>query len=1326
MKNLSKIFLAVAAMVMGVSCVTDATEDLGVNLAGKTTILLSLEEATKTQLGEKSGEVYPLLWSEGDQISLNGVASNALTATEAGTARAEFTFEGVQAYPYNVLYPASADNTVTLLAEQTYTEGTFCANAAPMYGYAAAEGEKVQLNHLVGALCFAPYGEGTLTSLVVKSQSGNIAGNFTVDCATGTLTEVADTTSNTVTVSFGENGLALGATPTPIYVTVPAGSYGVFSVTLYTATDKMATYFDSAAKPIVAGTVREFGEFAYAPNVSEEGVFLIDNKNDLIRFAKIAANFAPYTEARVTANIDMTGVEWTPIDGFTSTFDGGNYEIKGLNAPLFGLSNVAAIKNVRLIDVNINSTLRIAGALLRRTDSASSVISNCYASGKLVVTLSETSGTSYTGGLIGYITSNSKKTFSNLVNEVDIEVKGATYASCVGGISGVFEAGTFSNCVNLGNITFTATNSDTIYMGGISSKVLNLVDCVNGSATDKTKGVLTVNSSSAKTTRIGGILGNAPASMVMTRCLNHGTITIGSNHSATGSVFAGGIIGISQANGVTYNSCENNGDINIHGKKLAAVRVGGLLGQCSAGGSGTTDDFTITNGFTNNGNILIENTAGTSSHQVGGIGGNNSDSVATGSTGTIKNTGNIIFNGATSAEGSAVLIGGIFAATDADMINCAVEYVNTGNLTVDASKVTVGFAWVGGIIADDNRKAYNSRSFCDIVTTKCARIGAITAANESKYTATNCHCGGTITKDGEKVTLSTANYHQYVYAADLGAELATNNKCGYISNIDGLAQIPPFTEIGDVASLKAFAANAANITDDVIITADIDLTGEEWTSIEGYTGTIHGNKHTITGLTAPLFGTTGASIEDLTLANVNIVETANPNVGAFARAIENANAVMTNCSASGSIVVKDYTNNDFTSSAYISGLVSTTTSTREWKNLTNEVSITVDGEFIDSNTSDDKYGYVHCVGCVGSFSNGALKNVVNLGNIEFIGNTSIRASFSGISSNCPVLTDCTNGKLGDATKGKLTFNTSYSTGFYAGGMRAAVTTSGTFTNCVNYGTIHSTEISNINGTIVGGIFGNCDVKSETAVVTFNKCANHGTIDILIEESTANIKVGGGFSQVNNKGTFVFLNGFTNTGNISVNVKTATGSDKSALVTGFIGSYTKGWDNTSNGVIKNTGNIYCNIKEAKIGYTKVAGIVGHVTPEMSASSNVSIVNTGNITGRGQFGAEGNVGGIAGNTRAFYNVTCICTVEGIGWTNVGMVTAGGRTNETRKIGNSKVGGTIIISQKYVEDNDEYLPIETKITEENFHKYIYSVTVDRDIVIADGCSFISSYTE
>ena len=213
MKNLTKLFVAVAVLFTSFACTTDATEDLGVKVGGQTEIVLSLEES-RTQLGEKADELYPLYWSEGDQIAVNGVASAALTAEQAGGAGAVFTFDAVLTRPLSIIYPASAEaGSVTFLANQEYKVGTFASGAAPMYGYATepAEGEEaapIQLHHLTGVLRFAVKGDVSLAKAVITSDSGDLAGTYAIDCANGALTPQEGLTSKQITLSFGE-GLAL-------------------------------------------------------------------------------------------------------------------------------------------------------------------------------------------------------------------------------------------------------------------------------------------------------------------------------------------------------------------------------------------------------------------------------------------------------------------------------------------------------------------------------------------------------------------------------------------------------------------------------------------------------------------------------------------------------------------------------------------------------------------------------------------------------------------------------------------------------------------------------------------------------------------------------------------------------------------------------------------------------------------------------------------------------------------------------------------------------------------------------------------------------------
>ncbi len=117
MKHLAKIFMAVVAMAAVTGCTTDTTEDLAVKGGGKTTLTLSLN-SSRTQLGDKANEAYPLTWAEGDQVSVNGVASDALTAEEAGKAEAKFNFTTTEplATPYFVAYPAATASRIVAMS----------------------------------------------------------------------------------------------------------------------------------------------------------------------------------------------------------------------------------------------------------------------------------------------------------------------------------------------------------------------------------------------------------------------------------------------------------------------------------------------------------------------------------------------------------------------------------------------------------------------------------------------------------------------------------------------------------------------------------------------------------------------------------------------------------------------------------------------------------------------------------------------------------------------------------------------------------------------------------------------------------------------------------------------------------------------------------------------------------------------------------------------------------------------------------------------------------------------------------------------------------
>ena len=579
MKNLSKIFMSVVAGVLAFSCVADTTEDLGVKLGntnGITEITISLEES-RTQLGEKAGDVYPVVWSEGDAIAVNGIASTPLTAGQAGASATTFSLLGELTHPFNVVYPATTNieavggaYPVTFLATQEYTEGSFCNGAAPMYGYATAIGDKIEMKHLAGVLRLAVKGNGeALTSVVAKSEVGKIAGPFTVDCTNGAL-KAQQGASNAVTVIFDEP-LVLGAEAQYIHIAVPAGTYGKFAVTLHTATDKMTVAFNTVAKPIIAGAVREFKEFTYGPNSTEANgsIFEIDGKDAMIEFATLVAggSFAEtYSAAQVVADIDMSGYDWTPIEGFdNSILDGGDYTITGLNAPLFG-STASTIMNLNLANVNIASNGRlVVGALACvLAESEQSNILNCKVSGSITV-------------------NNPDATIASDANKYStVNIAGVVGTSY----------GDVKNCVNEANITVNqvAKSDNTVVIhpcvGGVVGYSLGggVTNCVNGNEAKTTGAIKYLDNQAAQiyTPHVAGIAGmgvNTNTSPFSGNT-NYGAIEFNANAAGTGELDYNS----TSIAGVIAQSChaiENNnnyGAITISGGKIKAFAVGGVIG----------------------------------------------------------------------------------------------------------------------------------------------------------------------------------------------------------------------------------------------------------------------------------------------------------------------------------------------------------------------------------------------------------------------------------------------------------------------------------------------------------------------------------------------------------------------------------------------------------------------------------------------------------------------------------------------------------------------------------------------------------------------------
>ena len=1182
MKNLTKIFMAVCVALFALACTTDPTEDRGVNVDvnGQVSLTISLE-GTKTHLGTEVDGTYPLYWSEGDAIAVNGHASVALTAEQAGEANATFTFDGVSdlGEVYNIVYPAPAADVAASATEGCYpvvfasaqqydAEHPTLVNA-PLYGYANA-GEGATLKHLSGVLRIAPKGEGvTLTSLVVKAGKGAISGAFDVDCATGALT-AREEASNTVTVTFGD-GLALGAEATPIYVVVPAGDFGVVDVTLYTADDSMILSFDAGGDhKVEAGKVRIFPDIEYSANTSSDGVFYIDGTDAMIRFASKAAAFAPYVSAKVVADIDMTGVEWTPVEGFGAyEFDGGSdngYSIKGLTAPLFGATN-ASLKNVKLVDVNINETVNPnVGAIARSvaaTDTTEPVVTNCSASGKITVNCQEyefVSGVSKSfksfavGGLIGWAEGVA---FSECTNGVALDVQCIIKAGnevktsfAIAGIAAYAAEYTRSdssilyssleNCENTAAISI-AENSYTGSYNLESAEETSPINLSVGGITGLSRvhaqrsltnsGSITVSGQCADLF-LGGIAGqsNCVEKDVQTNLINRGTILM--EELQTLRVFVGGAAGCIHNGNVATS--ENHGAITAVNLSGRTLDIGGIMGKSKTSISNCQNSGVLNLNCHIPTRSVVHNSA--RDFSVGGVIGYASIDSDTGENdATISELKNLA-NGTISVTGSLCNankslgyfnVGGVVGT-----IGCNVEKLsNAANVTVDvnvpcitdnSNQATAGFA-VGGVCGSCITTSNGSKE--NIVNS-----GNITIANGTY--AGPVHLGGIVGYSLKRLSGVSTNY-------------ATNS--------------------GTITLCENSADKSVTLLHDLYVAGAVAETVSENAADVGNSGNIVINANTTVSGTSYIGGAYGA-IHNLTARNENrghlsIAGTYNGRiyVGGFAakkfgsddisKSHNYGNITFESGFTLGYLGTEIVNEKSVDITMPVGGIVgyientSTTQQTKAQTELTNSGKLT----FAAGSTYNSA---VKVGGVVGgrvnnvTFGGGSSTGIRNRGDIELGGTFNKQLMVGGIAAHLDQVI-LTSGNTHDAVnKGSITFKSSFastsSNNTYVGGIaglfESASSTGIYLKQTVNEGTIKVEKNANFSSgeVAIGGLVGNAN--GGRIITTANKGA-------LTMAGTFSVRLSlGGIIGYNNGTTVLESNsiGATNDGIITVTSDAVSG------------------------------------------------------------------------------------------------------------------------------------------------------------------------------------------
>ena len=1227
MKNLTKIFFAVAAGIFAFSCVADATDDLGVQVGGANgaTVELSLSlEESRTQLGEKVDGLYPIYWSKGDKISVNGIESNEAQINPSNPASAVFAV--VEADTYAVAYPAAPAGQVLFAEKQSHVaEGnTFASGVSTMYGY-SDNANNIQLNHLTGVLKIGLKGEAVLAKAQISTiDRAPIAGAFGIEFQTGELT--ATTASKSVIeYSFGE-GLQLSGDAQYIHVAVPAGEYDELYITLYEKGNSgnimYATVKAGESKPLVAGNVREFNNaIVYVPNAK---LFVIDSVEKLVAFkTAVEAEGSLAMDAILTEDIDMTGVEWTPIAGenYTNTLIGNGYAIKNLTAPLFGTTS-ASFKGLHIENADITITDRnVAGAMacsITATDTVIPVIENCSVSGKVTVNNTAAASHSRYGTLVGVVYGVK---VSDCVNNATFTItkpygEGSKKDVSVGGVIGWIREFTKSdatityselnNSVNNGKVSFNdaTTSVDNLYIGGLTAS----------SAADNKGNMLCNNTNNGEvsalcncaTLRMAGISGYAKGTAVETdrqgdKNVNYGKIVIKSG-STVASTYFGGINGNSLD--FSYSNCHNYGVIELEeGATVTTIVVGGISAQATA--TGDKGDTFVFHDCTNNApiNVLCSSPESSSgSIRVGGITGYTQ--------GDLRRVTN-------NKEG-VITIGGV---------------LNTNAKRAAAGSPKIGNYCVAGVCS---YKTVDTMVDCtnhaDIIMSGTINELSTKTISEFKVSGIVCYTskdGSGFVSDGTIKLTGTFNCEMQL-AGSIGF---------HYNNISG-------AEIGAEASSTKFEVSGA-CNKGLIIGGVVGFTHRSLSHVK-YDGTINITKDATIGTLCYIGGCVGKLMGDSTspksplfqlstnVGNIVINGTINcaPCVGGLVGYAYVAEGGYT-------FTLKDLTNNgDVTvgedanipsNNAYICGGVGHADCLIT--SLTNENAVTFNG----SNTGGNTY----VAGCVGDapdgklikglFNTGAIScagtvktarlagcagyvpqiaDCINHGSVTFTGTASTDSHCCGITYYAKEMTDCVNGSADDPTLGKLEYKSDNGKSVYLGGLARQVASK--VEDCINYGNLYLSNPA--NGTIyVGGML-SAGSTEQTTATTLSRCTNKGNIYInadVAPKANNNCFVGG--FTYRNLCPYVFED-CHNEGDIIVKENVTIGN--SIRMGGCIGtmesSHNITFDSCSNSgdIIVNKGVICGNSSAGSTGYIRVGGIVGNQTAGTITVKNY-VKNTGNI-------------------------------------------------------------------------------------------------------------------
>ena len=363
-----------------------------------------------------------------------------------GAATTEYTF--TNGYTFGSMY--SAANPFAFLYNMTDAGVGTNFNAVTVTYY---------LSHYADAVVTV-YQKATYTvKLNITDDSGNAVDGVTVTLLGRDGKTVTPNEDGTYTLGYGTYTYTLSKNG---YV-LTRGSFSLGSADAGKVQDDVLTV-KTAVMP-VAGAKAWDGTAKAEPAKDESGVYQISTAAELAWFAANGGS----ASAKLTADIDLAGYDWTPMNKLYGTFDGDGHMVKNLyiNSASYPLGIFGYLQSgAKVLDLGVtgnvtgtNKSYAKAGGIVGYMESGSS-IENCYSSVNV-------NSKKHAGGIAGYTASGA--VITNCYASGDITTTSANECY-LGGICGSFysntNGATLTNCYSIATVTGTSGNAS--YLGGLT------------------------------------------------------------------------------------------------------------------------------------------------------------------------------------------------------------------------------------------------------------------------------------------------------------------------------------------------------------------------------------------------------------------------------------------------------------------------------------------------------------------------------------------------------------------------------------------------------------------------------------------------------------------------------------------------------------------------------------------------------------------------------------------------------------------------------------------------------------------------------------------